>query len=87
MSTVYQPSNIPPGTDPALALWLSTEMNAIKRGLEEAMPTGNQYKVLYAEPARPRTGRVVYADGTEWNPGSGEGLYRRSLANTWVFLG
>ncbi len=30
---------------------------------------------LYVEPSRPRDGLVVYADGTEWDPGSGEGVY------------
>lgn len=30
---------------------------------------------LYVEPARPRDGLTVYADGTEWDPGSGEGVY------------
>ena len=45
-------------------------------------------RVLYAAPARPFTGMVVYADGTTWNPGgTGEGIYRYSLAGTWVKLG
>lgn len=30
---------------------------------------------LFVEPERPRDGLTVYADGTEWNPGSGEGVY------------
>ncbi len=29
----------------------------------------------HIEPSRPRTGDVRYADGTDWNPGSGEGIY------------
>lgn len=42
---------------------------------------------LYAEP-KYYAGMIVLADGTDWDPGSGEGLYRRNLANTaWVFLG
>ena len=24
---------------------------------------------------RPRDGQIVYADGTNWNPGSGKGIY------------
>ena len=31
--------------------------------------------VLYASPKRPFNGMVVYADGAEWDPGSGEGFY------------
>jgi len=30
---------------------------------------------LHVAPARPRTGLVVLADGTNWNPGSGQGFY------------
>jgi hypothetical protein len=31
--------------------------------------------VLHAAPTKVRIGRMVYADGTDWNPGSGEGVY------------
>ena len=35
-----------------------------------------------AAPAKPTDGDVVYADGTDWNPGSGEGIYAR-YNSTW----
>ena len=34
-----------------------------------------QFTVLHAEPDRYREGMIVYADGSDWNPGSGGGLY------------
>lgn len=34
-----------------------------------------QLDIAYKVPAKPRVGMLVYADGTKWNPGSGEGLY------------
>jgi len=40
---------------------------------------------LAAEPARYSEGDVVYADGTNWNPGSGAGAYIRS-ASAWVAM-
>ena len=40
---------------------------------------------LNAEPAKPRDGMVVYADGTNWDPGSGEGFYGRENG-AWVKL-
>ena len=46
-----------------------------------------QHTVLYAAPARPLAGMVVYADGTTWNPGSGEGIYRYDLGGAWVKVG
>lgn len=35
-----------------------------------------------AEPENPQDGWVVYADGTSWNPSSGEGIYAY-YNNTW----
>ena len=30
---------------------------------------------VHVEPSRPRKGDVRYADGTDWIPGAGEGIY------------
>ena len=49
-------------------------------------PSETRYEVSYVVPTRPRTGLVVYADGTEWDPGSGEGLYVYNSAGSWVAL-
>ena len=43
--------------------------------------------VRTAAPSNPQSGDVVYADGTSWDPGSGEGIYRYSVAGSWVFIG
>lgn len=57
---------------------LATSVNDLVAGLHE---------IRYNPPERLRKGMVVYADGVEWNPGSGEGLYRYNLAGNWVFIG
>lgn len=44
-----------------------------------------KFEILHAVPAKFEEGDVVYADGTDWNPGSGAGLYKRSSA-AWVAL-
>jgi hypothetical protein len=49
-------------------------------GSELRLPT------LSAEPVRPRDGTVSYADGTAWDPGSGEGIYGY-YAGSWKKLG
>jgi hypothetical protein len=41
---------------------------------------------LYAEPAKPREGDIVLADGTSWDPGSGAGTYQYR-GGTWNLLG
>ena len=42
--------------------------------------------VAYVVPTKLRKGMVRYADGTSWNPGSGEGAYRYN-GTAWVLLG
>ena len=37
-------------------------------------------------PAKPRQGMIRYADGTNWNPSGGEGIYYFNSAGTWVKL-
>ena len=39
----------------------------------------------HIEPSKPRTGDIRYADGTDWNPGSGEGIYFYN-GTSWVYL-
>jgi hypothetical protein len=48
--------------------------------------TGSQLTlaVLNAEPDKPQVGQIVFADGTNWNPGSGRGLYYYD--SSWVFI-
>lgn len=86
MSTTYQPGQIP--DDPSgLVDALRREFAAIKRGAEDGAPSIGLV-VLHGQPARIRPGMLVYADGTDWNPGAGEGVYRRNKANSaWVHLG
>lgn len=52
-----------------------------------AHPNELQMDVMHSAPEKPRSGHMVYADGTDWDPGSGEGLYRYSIAGAWVFIG
>lgn len=42
-------------------------------------------KVVYAAPKKYKRGTLAYADGTSWNPGSGEGLYQYDGSN-WRLL-
>ena len=37
-------------------------------------------------PDKPRLGDIRYADGSNWNPGSGEGIYFYNSAGNWVKL-
>ena len=74
--------------DPAqLQAALDVEHQGIKQALEAAW-TSFDFKPLYVAPTRTRPCMLIYADGTQFNPGSGEGVYRRNIANTaWLYLG
>lgn len=77
----YAPDPVP--NDPTqLQNYLQRELNK----LQNAVNAGTHLEQLHAAPDKPRSGMVVYADGTDWNPGSGEGAYIYRGA-AWHFLG
>jgi hypothetical protein len=80
----YSPAYLP--DDPkALAQVVRDELARIAQEFN-AERASVRLQVLHAEPARPREGMVCAFDGTDYDPGSGEGIYvYRSGA--WVFLG
>lgn len=64
--------------------WFERELSKIRNEL--TIKDVLRLKKTYVEPTKPRDGDVVYADGTEWDPGSGEGYYGYYGGN-WNFLG
>ena len=62
-----------PPESSALAQWARQQMQELA-DVVDALQNGARI-VYYRPPTRPRTGSVYYADGTSWNPGSGEGTY------------
>lgn len=80
----YTPNLVPAGYD---ADFMRRELERIRQGFVE-YEASLGLKIIHAAPDRIRPGQIVYADGTDWNPGSGAGIYRRSEDNTtWVHLG
>ena len=55
-----------------LVRWVKDELDRVSLAISSLE---HQYPELNAEPERYSIGYVAYADGTNWNPGSGEGLY------------
>ena len=80
----YRPGITP--QDPAqLPDFFSTELPKLQQvlnGPQDLMWLNERH----VAPAKPRNGMIVYADGTDWNPGSGRGVYYYKL-NTWTLLG
>lgn len=63
--------------------WLYSEL--LRVSSEMYKPDILQLEVLHIEPERPQDGMLAFADGTDWNPGSGAGTYERR-GGAWVKL-
>jgi len=70
--TLYEPGPLPEEVDD-LGLYMVTELKRLGNILYNQATF--RLERIHAEPSRPRTGDIRYADGTDWNPGSGEGIY------------
>jgi hypothetical protein len=81
----YFPGAVP--DDPAaLPGFLRREHASIQRAANRSEPFLH-LETLHAPPARIFGGMAAIADGTDWNPGSGAGLYLRNEANdAWLFI-
>ena len=79
----YTPTN-PPADAAQVGAWALQELMTLSRFL-----TGSQDAVTLrpqaVAPARPTAGMIVNANGTNWNPGAGAGLYQY-LGGAWVKL-
>jgi hypothetical protein len=81
---MYAPTPVPESAA-ELPGYLSRELQALAQSL-----AGTQdfliLQTLHVEPAKPREGMVVKADGTDWDPGAGAGFYGYDTG-AWVQLG
>jgi len=63
--------------------WIEAELQKLEEA--QAETTEVELRPVFAEPPRPREGMIVYADGVEWNPGSGKGIYNYN-GTIWIAL-
>lgn len=84
----YKPTLIPLGVDPQVSEFLQRELSRLSTILDEERLNTPILKELHAEPQKVLNGMLALADGTNWNPGSGRGVYWYDLnATAWKFLG
>ena len=82
--TYYEPGPLPLD-DKDLGVYVVTELK--RWGNTILNQTHLRAERTHVEPKRPRGGDIVYADGTNWDPGSGEGIYFfKESTSTWVQL-
>lgn len=59
-----------------------------RTGAALAALTAGHLDEMFAAPTKPRTGDIRFADGTQWNPGSGRGIYYfDATGGIWIQLG
>lgn len=63
--------------------YLYEELSRI--GTAMTQPDFHIFVVHHEPPAKPVEGMLICADGTDWNPGAGAGLYLR-LSGAWTKL-
>ena len=68
----YTPAEPPAQTSPEVRQYLDQELKRIADMINQDTIFSEP---LNAAPAKPENGIIAYADGTDWNPGSGEGFY------------
>lgn len=80
----YSPES-PPNSLDELRAYVLRELQRIS-GTFQAGVDAIYLPTLHSEPAKPRNGMIVLADGTDWDPGSGGGYYGY-YNSAWQFLG
>lgn len=84
---VFRPQPMPAGGDAHLQAVKRVVQATFENIATELQPQQFfQMAVAHVEPPKPRQGMLVYADGADFDPGSGEGLYRHD-GSAWVFIG
>lgn len=81
---MFEPTAVP-STFAALRSWLAAQLRVIADTLAAPTVRSITFAQLPAEPDKVGNGDVVFADGTNWNPGSGAGVYAR-VSGSWVKL-
>ncbi len=83
MEQLFVPQSPPENATPGeFNAYLNRAFRDIAQNFE-TIADGRTIEKRHVAPSKPRDGMVVYADGTNWNPGSGEGFYQR-VNGAWV---
>lgn len=81
---MYRKSNVPASVS-ELPAYLDAELSRIEQSQMTPAPFV-QLSISYTPPVKIADGMVVLADGVQWDPGAGPGVYCR-LSGVWRLLG
>ena len=85
MKVLRKPQYTPGTQGDNLREFIRNELERVNNATESGW-THEVLEKLTQEPTRKRVGMKVYADGSLWNPGSGEGVYVLTSSG-WQKLG
>jgi hypothetical protein len=80
---MYTPAQTTFTSPEDLLTFVQQELRQVASALQELQVQHVQFAELHKEPVRPREGMSVFADGTNWNPGDGRGIYAYD-SGEWV---
>jgi hypothetical protein len=80
---MYKPQS-PPASPAELTRYVYEELQSVSAVF--ALGLAQRVEFLNNPPEKPREGMVYGADGTNWNPGAGKGVYA-FYSNVWNKLG
>jgi hypothetical protein len=81
----YSPEPAPDANDfGAVVEWITRELRRVGE-FSTLVESGQWLEIRAVAPTKPREGMLAIADGTNWNPGSGKGLYEYR-SGAWVKL-
>lgn len=80
----YQPESFAGGTQEQLVAWLQQELSKVRQVLNGKQDAEVRFRT--SPPEKVREGLIAAADGVNWNPGAGAGLYL-FRDGTWWKLG
>jgi hypothetical protein len=84
LSTVFYAPSIAPTDSDQLRRYVEDELRKVAAAI--ALLASGYIEKTTVAPSKPREGDVRLADGTNWNPGSGAGVYAYYNGG-WHFLG
>lgn len=79
---VYEPKPILANDVPSLQRAVAEELREVAAATVEDLLA---LAVKHVEPSKVYIGLIAYADGTDWDPGSGEGMYVYKSGG-WTFI-
>jgi hypothetical protein len=82
-TVAYQPV-IPPNDDDQWQRYVYNELMKVSAAIR--LLAQGHCEFLNVAPSKPREGDIAGADGTNWNPGGGKGVYGY-YSSAWHFLG